>query len=74
MNGFRKMSKPELRQTVDMLAREAAMKHFQRRNPGCAVEAAWAYAEDHWQEFLGVAADVLATLEAMDEANAAGTN
>jgi hypothetical protein len=74
MNGFRKMSKPELRQTVDMLAREAAMKHFQRRNPGCADEAAWAFAEDHWRQFIDVAADVLATLEAMDEAAAAGSN
>lgn len=74
MNGFRKMSKPELRQTVDMLAREAAMKHFQRRNPGCADEAAWSFAEGRWQEFLDVAADVLATLEAMDEAAGAETN
>jgi hypothetical protein len=68
MKSFRKMSKTELRQTVEMLAREAAMKQFQRRNPGCSDEEAWGYAVDHWRQFIGVAADVLATLEAMDEA------
>jgi hypothetical protein len=68
MISFRQMSKRELRLTVDMLAREAAMKHYQRRNPGCADDAAWSYAEDYWPEFIAVAADVLATLEALQEA------
>ncbi len=68
------MTDDAFRATVETIAREAAMKHYQRKFPRCHGREAWEFANQNWRQFVEVAADVLALLEALDEAEEAAPN
>lgn len=62
----RKMTDDAFRSAVETLAKEAAVKHWQRKHPRCDQMDAWRFAEQNWRQFVEAAADILALWEALD--------
>lgn len=68
------LSNDEFRERVQVLAREAAVKHYQRGNPTAPEADGLTFAGRHWQQFIDVACDILALWECLDQDEAAPSN
>lgn len=54
------MSDDELRHQVEVAATMIAMRAFEERNPGAGEDAAYAYADRYWRQYVEQAIDFIA--------------